>query len=58
MKVSKNITRGIIDLCELLYNEDTDNCTLTLDVPNSDMELEIEVSYQFNRIVKSKDVED
>ena len=60
MNLPKHITKGLVELCEKLYHEGTDGCTLTIGVPGSDtMELEIEVSYRFNRNVDfSQDAED
>jgi hypothetical protein len=59
MNLPKTITKALVELCEKLYHEGTDGCTLTIGVPDTDMELEIEVSYRFNKDVEfSQDAED
>ena len=53
MNVSKHILHALVDLCGLLDEQDADGCTLNIAVPDTDIELEVEVSYRFKKNTKS-----
>lgn len=53
MNISKNVLNALVDVCSQLYDADSDSCTLNVGVPDSDMELEVTISYRFVKDIEN-----
>lgn len=57
MDVTKEQLKVLAEFCGQLYELKSDSCTITLDVPDSDMEVDVTISYSFHKVVKRPSAE-